>query len=79
MKYVNKSRQIHQRVYIIDFALSKKEQFSEEDVAGKFDNEILEWVGRWEDLNNDWYIDHSNEEAQDVVISELISWYEEHI
>jgi hypothetical protein len=36
------------------------------------------WVeDGWEDdyeSEYDWYIDHSNEEAQDVVISELISW-----
>jgi hypothetical protein len=82
MKYVNKfDKYIKESTSNIDFALSKiKEQFSEEDVAGKFDNEILEWVeDGWEDdyeSEYDWYIDHNNEEAQDVVISKLISWYE---
>jgi hypothetical protein len=33
------------------------------------------WLDDYES-EYDWYIDHSNEEAQDVVISELISWYE---
>lgn len=82
MKYVNKfNKYIKESTSNIDFALSKiKEHFSEEDVMDKFDNEILEWVdGDWSDdyeSEYDWYIDHNNEEAQDVVISELISWYE---
>jgi hypothetical protein len=52
-----------------------------EDVAGKFDNE-MEWVeDGWEDdyeSEYDWYIDHSNEEAQDVVIN-LFHGMKEHI
>jgi hypothetical protein len=44
MKYVNltnTSKSLHQ---ILTSHYQRKEQFSEEDVAGKFDNEILEWV-----------------------------------
>jgi hypothetical protein len=82
MKYVNKfDKYIKESTSNIDFTLSKiKEHFSEEDVARKFDNEILQWVeDDWEDdyeSEYEWYIDHNNEEAQDVVISELISWCE---
>lgn len=56
------------------------DKFSEEYVVDRFDNELLEWVDNdWEedgyDSEYDWYIDHSNDEAQDVVLGELIDWY----
>lgn len=82
MKYINKfNRYINESTSNIDFALSKiKEHFSKEDVLDKFDNEVLEWVDEdWSDdydSEYDWYVDHNNDEAQDVVLSKLISWYE---
>jgi hypothetical protein len=64
----------------LDFAMSKiKEEYSEEKVAEMFDEELLEWTDPdWEDdyeSEYDWYIDHNNGEAQDVVIEHVINWY----
>lgn len=64
----------------LDFAMSKiKEEYSEEKVTEMFDEELLEWVDPdWEDdyeSEYDWYIDHNNGEAQDVVIEHVINWY----
>ena len=56
-----------------------KEEYSDNEVASRYDLEIMEWVDPdWEedyDSEYDWYIDHNNGEAQDVVIGEMISWY----
>lgn len=66
----------------LDLAISRiKEEYSEDEVSARYDLEILEWVDPdWEEDGNydseyDWYIDHNNGEAQDVVIGEIISWY----
>ena len=64
----------------LDFAMSKiKEEYSDMDVAKMFDEELLEWVDPdWEDdyeSEYDWYMDHNNGEAQDVVIEHIINWY----
>lgn len=64
----------------LSFAITKiKEKFSESEVCDKFDNEVLEWIDSdWEDeyeSEYDWYVDHNNGEAQDVIIQELINWY----
>jgi hypothetical protein len=56
-----------------------KEKFSEDDITQKYDEEILEWTDPdWEEeyeSEYDWYIDHNNGEAQDVILSEMIEWY----
>ena len=64
----------------LDLAITRvKEEYSDDEVAARYDNEIMEWVEPdWEDdyeCEYDWYIDHNNDEAQDVVISSIISWY----
>ena len=66
----------------LDLAISRiKEEYSEDEVSARYDLEILEWVDPdWEEDGNydseyDWYIDHNNGEAQDVVIGEMINWY----
>lgn len=64
----------------MDFAIVKiKEHFSEDSVIQKFDEELLEWVDSdWADdydSEYDWYVDHNNGEAQDVVINEIIDWF----
>ena len=66
----------------LDLAISRiKEEYSEDEVSARYDLEILEWVEPdWEEDGNydseyDWYIDHNNGEAQDVVIGEMINWY----
>lgn len=54
-------------------------EFSEEQVVERYDEELLEWVDEdWQDdyeSEYEWYIDHNNGEAQDVVIKELTNWY----
>lgn len=64
----------------LDLAISRiKEEYSDSEVSTRYDLEILEWVDPdWEDdydSEYDWYIDHNNGEAQDVVIGEMINWY----
>lgn len=64
----------------LDLSIAKiREHFSEDVVIDKFDNEVMEWVDSdWADdydSEYDWYIDHNNGEAQDVVINELINWF----
>lgn len=64
----------------LDLAITRvKEEYSDDEVAARYDNEIMEWVEPdWEDdyeCEYDWYIDHNNGEAQDVVIGEMIDWY----
>lgn len=66
----------------IDFVMAKiKEEFTEDKVTQRLDEEILEWVDSdWEDdyeSEYDWYQDHNNGEAEDVVIDEIIDWYED--
>lgn len=80
MKYLRKFNESEENEFDITFAMSKiKEQYSEEKVAEMFDNEILEWVDPdWEDeyeSEYDWYMDHNNGEAQDVIIEQIINWY----
>jgi hypothetical protein len=66
----------------LDLAITRvKEEYSDNEVSIRYDLEIMEWVDSdWEEDGNydseyDWYIDHNNGEAQDVVIGEMISWY----
>jgi hypothetical protein len=64
----------------VEFAITKiKDKFSEDEVNILFDNELLEWVDPdWSDEYDseyDWYVEHNNGEAQDVVIDQLIDWY----
>ena len=64
----------------LDLAITRiKEEYSDDEVASRYDLEIMEWVDPdWEedyDSEYDWYIDHNNGEAQDVVIGEMIDWY----
>jgi hypothetical protein len=64
----------------LDLAITRiKEEYSDNKVASRYDLEIMEWVDPdWEEdyeSEYDWYIDHNNGEAQDVVIGEMISWY----
>ena len=64
----------------LDLAITRiKEEYSDNEVASRYDLEIMEWIDPdWEedyDSEYDWYIDHNNGEAQDVVIGEMISWY----
>jgi hypothetical protein len=80
MKYLRKFNESEENDFDITFAMSKiKEKYSKEEVAEMFDNEILEWVDPdWKkdyESEYEWYIDHNNGEAQDVVIESIINWY----
>jgi hypothetical protein len=80
MKYLRKFNESEENNFDLEFAMSKiKEKYSEYEVAEMFDNEILEWVDPdWEDeyeSEYDWYMDHNNGEAQDVIIEQIINWY----
>jgi elongation factor P--beta-lysine ligase len=65
----------------LDLAIKRiKDEYSDDEVAANYDDEIMNWVDSdWEDdgydSEYDWYIDHNNGEAQDVVIGEMINWY----
>jgi len=66
----------------LDLAITRvKEEFSDDEVATRYDDEMMNWIDSdWEEDGNydseyDWYIDHNNGEAQDVVIEEMIKWY----
>ena len=78
MRYLKKFENTH---HSIDSIISKiKDKFTQEDVCDMFDLEVLEWVAEdWSEeyeSEYDWYIDHNNGEAEDVVVEQLISWYE---
>jgi broad-specificity NMP kinase len=80
MRYLKKFNENSESDFDLEFAMSKiKENYSEEKVAEMFDEELLEWVDPdWEEdyeSEYDWYMDHNNGEAQDVVIESIINWY----
>lgn len=80
MKFIKKFNENVETEFDLDLAITKiKEQFSDEEVISNYDEEILNWVEEdWADdydSEYDWYIDHNNGEAQDVVVSDIISWY----
>lgn len=80
MRYLRKIFESEVVEFDLNFAMSKiKEHFSEERVIEMYDDEVLEWVDDdWEDdyeSEYDWYIDHNNGEAQDVIIDVITSWF----
>ena len=80
MKFIKKFNENVESEFDLDLAITKiKEQFSDEEVISNYDEEILNWVEEdWADdydSEYDWYIDHNNGEAQDVVVSDIINWY----
>lgn len=80
MKYLKKFNENSESDFDLEFAMSKiKENYPEEKVAQMFDSELLEWVDEdWRDNYDseyDWYVEHNNGEAQDVIIEQIIDWY----
>ena len=76
----NKDTEQEKSTFDLDLAITRvKEEYSDDEVASRYDLEIMEWVDPdWEEdyeCEYDWYIDHNNGEAQDVVIGEMINWY----
>jgi hypothetical protein len=80
MKYIKGFNENVESGFDLDLAITKiKEHFSEEEVISNYDEEILNWIEEdWADdydSEYEWYIDHNNGEAQDVIISDIINWY----
>jgi len=68
----------------IDDAMSSiRNAYSEDAVTSAFDSEVIDWVDEdWVDdydCEYDWYVDHNNGEAQDVIIDDIIKWYKSQI
>ncbi len=65
-----------------DFAIAKiKHFFSDYDVKNMVDDEIENWVedeqiGDDYEGKVDWYYDNASGESEEVVIDQLIDWYE---
>lgn len=80
MKYINKFNE-NISEFDVNFAMSKiSENYTDESVIEMYDEELLNWVdSSWEedgyDCEYDWYIDHNNGEAQDIVYDQIIDWY----
>lgn len=83
MKYIKSFNENAENLnkYTLDSAIKYiEDENTKEDIIASFDNEVLEWVDPdWEedgyDSEHDWYTDHNNKEAEDVVITELINKY----
>lgn len=80
MKYIKGFNENVESEFDLDLAITKiKEHFSEEEVISNYDEEILNWMEEdWADdydSEYEWYVDHNNGEAQDVIISDIINWY----
>jgi hypothetical protein len=80
MKYLRRFNENSESDFDLELAMTKiKEKYADEKVAEMFDEEILEWVDEnWQDnyeSEYDWYMDHNNGEAQDVIIEQIIDWY----
>jgi hypothetical protein len=65
-----------------DFAMAKiKHFYSDYDVKNLVDDEIENWVEEDQVGDNyedkiDWYYDNASGEAEEVVLDQLINWYE---
>ncbi len=66
----------------INFIVSKiKEEWSDQKVKNMIEREWENWVDDdWEesefDSNKEWYDEHNNGEAEEVVFDHLIGWFE---
>lgn len=79
MKHIRTYEEIDS-IFDIEEAMNKiKEEYSEDDVAGLLDEEIMNWVeDDWNDdfeSEYDWYQDFGHGEAEDVVRNSIIDWY----
>lgn len=65
-----------------DFAIAKiKQTYSDYDLKNMVDDEIHNWVeedqiGDRYEGKIDWYYDNASGEAEEVVIDQLINWFE---
>ena len=79
MKYLKKYESLNN--LDIDFAIVKiKSEYNDDRIKEMLDNEIDEWVddddlGDTYETNLEWYWDHNNGEAQEIVVTQIINWY----
>lgn len=66
-----------------DVTVSSLYSFLILDIASSILNWSMNWVDDdWSDDHDseyDWYVDHNNGEAQDVIIDDIIKWYKSQI
>jgi hypothetical protein len=80
MRHIKKFNE-NKEIFDLEDALSKiLEKYPESDVIEMFDDEIINWLDQdWSDdyeSEYEWYQDHGNGEAEDVIISKIIDWFE---
>lgn len=74
MKYLKKYNENSEQQDPI-FAITKiKENFSKEEVQEMLNKEIEQWIPEEKDF--DFYTSSGNGEAEDVIINQMISWFE---
>ena len=74
MKYLKKYNESQDRQYP-EFAITKiKEEYSQDKVQNMLDKEIKQWIPDEEDP--DFYSTSGNGEAEDVIINQMIGWFD---
>jgi len=74
MKYLKKYNESQDR-QDPEFAITKiKEEYSQDKVQNMLDKEVKQWIPDEEDP--DFYSTSGNGEAEDVIINQLIGWFD---
>ena len=74
MKYLKKYNE-SQEQQDPEFAITKiKEEYSQDKVQNMLDKEIKQWIPDEEDP--DFYSTSGNGEAEDVIINQIIGWFD---
>jgi hypothetical protein len=79
MKYLKKYESVNN--LDIDFAIVKiKSEYDDDRIKEMLDDEIEEWVedsdlGDTYETKLEWYWEHNNGEAQEIVVEQIINWY----
>jgi len=69
MKYLRKYNESNEQEQDLDFVMAKiKEEFTIDKVKESYEKEMLEW--------SDDYTTSGNGEAQDVILDQMIGWFE---
>jgi len=76
MKYVKKFGKFENIMNDdFDFILAKiSENFPKKDVDKMLSDEIIQWIPDGKD--EEWYKENNNSEAEDVIIDDMIDWFE---
>jgi hypothetical protein len=74
MKYLKKYNE-NQEQQDPEFAIAKiKEEYSQDKVENMLEKEIKQWISDEEDP--DFYSTSGNGEAEDVIINQMIGWFD---